>query len=502
MRHAIVGLLKQGWSHRRIARELGVDRRTVRRCARQEAALQSAPNPTPAPKRPGPRSSCESFAEVIRKKLDKDLSGPRIWRDLKDHHGFTGSYESVKRYIRRLGASTLLPFRRIEVPPGKEAQVDFGRGALVKTAGRGYRRPPVLRVKLSFSRRGYSEASRREGTVEFLTILENAFWHFGGVPAEIVLDNLKAAVARADWYDPDLHPIILAFARHYGCVFLPTKPRTPRHKGKVERDIRYLQDNAVKALRFETLAEQNLHLTQWEAEVADVRMHGTTRRRPLDLFAEAETQALMPLPPARFAFFKEGKRKVHRDGHVDIERSYYSVPPEYVGREVWARWDGRLVRILNTKLEQIALHTKADRGRFSTDQAHIHPHKIATVERGATWLLQRAARIGADAGRWAEHILRTRGAPAMRAIQGLCALTEKHGSGAIDRACARALSYGATRLKDVRALITSTEEQIEFDFMAEHPIIRNPVEYGLVVKASIHDGGAEIVPIARGRRPH
>ena len=501
MRHAILELLKHGWSHRRIARELGIDRRTVKRYARLEAAAQDAPKPTAVAKRPGPESSCESLAEIIRKKLDEGLSGPRIWRDLKDHHGFKGSYESVKRYIRRLGATTPLPFRRIEVPPGKEAQVDFGRGGLLKTSGKGYRRPPVLRVKLSFSRRGYSEASWREGTVEFLTILENAFWHFGGVPAEIVIDNLRAAVARADWYEPDLHPIILEFARHYGCVFLPTKPRTPRHKGKVERDIRYVQDNAVKALRFEALAEQNLHLMQWEAEVADVRIHGTTRRRPLDLFEEAEKQALLPLPPTRFGFFREGKRKVHRDGYIDVERAYYSVPPEYVGREVWARWDGRLVRILNTRLEQIAVHTKADRGHFSTDQAHIHAHKITVVERGATWLLEQAALIGADAGRWAEHILTTRGAPAMRAIQGLCALARKHGRDAIDGACGRALSHGATRLKDVRALITSTERQVEFEFLAEHPIIRSPFEYGMAVKASIHDGGAEIVPIVHGLAP-
>ena len=87
---------------------------------------------------------------------------------------------------------------------------------------------------LSYSRKAYSEAVWRQSTESFITCLENAFRHFGGVPKRLVIDNLKAAVARADWYDPEIHPKLQSFAQHYGTVILPTKPYTPRHKGKVE----------------------------------------------------------------------------------------------------------------------------------------------------------------------------------------------------------------------------------------------------------------------------
>jgi len=137
MRNAILGLRRQGWSFRRIARELGVHRKTVARHVRL-AESQNGPNPTAG--NSGPESLCEPFREAVLAKLDAGLSAQRVWQDLVDEHGFAASYESVKRYVRRLGARTPLPFRRIEVEPGAEVQVDFGRGAPVvppaRSAGR------------------------------------------------------------------------------------------------------------------------------------------------------------------------------------------------------------------------------------------------------------------------------------------------------------------------------------------------------------------------------
>src|SRR5207253_3073600 len=128
--------------------------------------------------------------------------------------------------------------------------------------------------------------------------------HFGGVPAALVIDNLKAAVTRADWYDPDLNPKIQSFAQHYGTVVMPTKPRTPRHKGKVERGVGYVQDNALKGKRFTSLAEQNAYLLRWETQVADTRIHGTTCEQVRQSF-EVERPALRSLPVDRFPLFQE-----------------------------------------------------------------------------------------------------------------------------------------------------------------------------------------------------
>jgi len=137
----------------------------------------------------------------------------------------------VRRFVAKLTGSTPLPFRRIEVAPGEEAQIDFGTGAPITNDDGSRRRTHVLRVVLSHSRKAYSEAAYRQTTDNLIGILENAFRHFGGVPKTLVPDNLKAAVLKADWYDPDLNPKLRSFCEHHGTVLLPTKPRTPRHKG-------------------------------------------------------------------------------------------------------------------------------------------------------------------------------------------------------------------------------------------------------------------------------
>lgn len=496
MRDAILGLLGQGWSERRVARELGVNRRTVRRYARLGRDGQSAPNPTPPSS--GPESSCEPLREVVLGKLEAGLTAQRIYQDLVTEHGFEASYQSVKRFCRRLGSKRELPFRRIEVEPGAEGQVDLGKGGRVKVVGGRRRRPHVFRIVLGFSRRGYSEGIWKQGTDEFLGAAENSFWHFGGVPRQLVIDNLKAAVTKADWFDPELNPKIEAFARHYGCVILPTKPYTPRHKGKIESGIGYVQGNALPNRDFDGLAEHNAFLLEWETTVADVRIHGTTKKKPVVLFEDFERAALLPLPAERFPFFHEGERAVHRDGHVEVAKAYYSVPPEYVGRRVWVRWDSRLVRVLNRRFEEIAVHVRHEPGRFSTDPFHIPSEKVAIIERGAEYLLKRATLVGSNAGRWAERVVKSRGAPGMRTIQGLLALARKHTSAEIDRTCELAVKSGAYRLRNIRALIGSTEEQAEL-FVSEHPVIRNMNEYGRIAKVVLGDGTAEVVPISAPR---
>ena len=116
-------------------------------------------------------------------------------------------------------------------------------------------------------------------------------------------------------------------------MILPTKPYTPRHKGKIESGVNYVQENGLKGHGFTSLEEENEHLLHWETTVADTRIHGTIRKQVGKLFQEVERAALQPLPMERFPFFQEGKRIVHRDGHVEVAKAYYSVPPEYLGHD-------------------------------------------------------------------------------------------------------------------------------------------------------------------------
>src|SRR5215469_12032019 len=390
MIETILSLRERGWSQRRIARELGIDRQTVARYLHQQsgpanpaiaplgsadashepkpaiAPLGSIPLANPADQEPltqteqvsraGRASACLPWRAVILTKLESGLSAQRIYQDLLTEHGFTGSYYSVRRFVRHLDATQELPFRRLECGPGEEAQVDFGTGAPVVSPDGKRRRTHVFRIVLSHSRKAYSEAVYRQSTDDFLRCLENAFWHFGGVLQRLILDNLRAAVSKADWYDPDLNPKVRSFGQHYGVVLWPTRPYTPRHKGKVERGVDYVQENALKGRTFTALEEENRFLLAWEGSVADTRLHGTTRRQVGSHFLAVERPALQPLPLERFPCFQEAQRVVHRDGHVEVDKAYYSVPPEYLARTVWVRWDGRMVRIFNERFEQITVH--------------------------------------------------------------------------------------------------------------------------------------------------
>jgi transposase len=437
---------------------------------------------------PPSRSECEPLRDLIIQKLKAGLSSQRIYQDLVGEHGFAGKYWSVRRFVRRLEGGRTLPFRRMECQAGAEAQVDFGSGAMVIGADGRRRRPHVLRIVLSHSRKGYSEAVWRQTTDEFIRCLENAFWHFGGVPRTLVIDNLKAAVTRADWFDPELCPKVRSFARHYGTAILPTKPYTPRHKGKIENGVAYVKGNALKGRQFSSLEEHNRHLLEWETQVADQRLHGTTRQQVGKVFREAEKPALLPLPPDRFPCFQEGQRSVHRDGHVEVAQAYYSVPPEYLGHQVWVRWDGRTVRIFNLQMAEVALHARKQPGQFSTMRSHLLAEKISGVERGAAWLLEQASKIGPQAGRWATAMLKERGVEGMRPLMGLRSLGKRYPLRDVDRACGLALSYGDCHLRTVRQLIerhATTQQQPQFEFATEHTIIRPLSDYGQIARASL-----------------
>ena len=523
---AIQALAAKGHSNRAISRALGVDRSTVAKTLSQiqnqppgweaptgsddgitgipaaesdtetgvadvgpvdvetcRASVSTSPSAAPNTNTlASSRSECEPYRAEIISKLEQGLTAQRIWQDLIVEFGFSAKYQSVRRYVARLQQKTPQLVRRMEVAAGEEAQADFGTGAWITTADGKRRRSWVFRIVLSHSRKGYSEAVFHQSTESFIGALENAFRYFGGTPKTLVIDNLKAAVKRADWYDPEIHPKLQSFAKHYGTVFLPTKPYTPEHKGKVEAGVKYVKNNGLKGHEFASLEAENGHLLEWEVRVADTRLHGTTKEQVRQGFERRERPALQPLPVERFPFFHEGRRSVNRDGHIEVARAYYSAPPEYVGREVWVRWDSRLVRLFTEKWEQIAIHVRAEPGRFSTDSHHIPKKRVSSIERGADVMLRQLAIVGHSVKDWSEAMLQARGVEGIRVLQGLKALASRHEATALDRACRIAMSHGALRLKSIRTLLKSTGEvrqQEQFAFLEEHPVIRPLSSYSL-----------------------
>jgi len=484
LQQSIHTLHARGWSARRIARELGMHRETVgRELKRSKPAKVATGSAAEAEAKPakvatGSRSLCEPHREIITVALVQGLSAIRIHQDLVADHAFAGRYNTVKRFVHALSDAAPLPFRRIETAPGEEMQVDFGQGAPVidSTSGK-RRRPHLFRATLSFSRKGYSEVVWRQETESFLRCLENAFRHFGGVPKTVIPDNLKAAVLQADWFDPQLNPKLTSFAGHYGTVILPTKPRTPQHKGKVEAGVKYVQNNALKGRSFASLAAQNQYLDQWEKRVADTRIHGTVRQQVEALFSKQEKPAMQPLPAGLFPCFHEARRSVHRDGYVEYKKAYYSVPPEHVGRQVWVRGDSRLLHIYTLLMRQIAVHTLVEPGRFATDQTHVHPHKRNAIERGGEYLLERCRLIGPHSGAWAAAMYGNRGPIGMRVLQGLLQLARKHPVGLLEQASEKAVRHACRRLRDLRRLMAQGDQVVQIDFLQEHALIRDLSAY-------------------------
>jgi len=424
------------------------------------------------------RSLSEPWRQQIQQGIDQGLTAKRIHQDLKEEHGFAGSYQSVKRFVRELGRVSPVPFRRMETGSAEEMQVDYGMGAWVQEPGSKKRkRPYVFRAVLSDSRKGYSEVVWRQDTESFLPCIENAFRYFGGVVAKVVPDNLKAAVLEADWFDPELNPKLAEFARHYGTVILPTKPAMPRHKGKIEAGVDYVQENALRGRSFASLAEQNADLANWERNVADKRIHGTIRQQVEAVFEKNERPVLQPLPRDLFPSFVEAKRMVHRDGFVEYAKAYYSVPPECVGRQVWVRAESRVLRVYTLQMRLLTVHVLVEPGRFATQDAHIHPHKRNAIERGAEYLMERCGLIGPGAGAWAKAMYANRGPMGVRVMQGLLHLAKKHPADQLEAAARKACEHGCWRLRDLRRLIEQGEQVVQVDFLEQHELIRDLSAY-------------------------
>lgn len=480
----ILALLELGWSYRRIQRETGVDRETVARNdprrTSKPAKVSTGSISKPAGVSPGSLSVCEPYREDINKALYKGLTAQRIWQDLREEYGFGHGYASVKRFVRQLKR------RRPEVAgvmphlPGKEAQVDFFQGPpTLNTADGHWRRPWILRVTLSCSRHGYEEAMWAQDRVHFLRAIEHAFIDFGGVPEVLRHDNLKAAIVRACLYDPDISELYAAFARHWGFVPLPARPRHPEEDGVVENAGGYVKDNAVKGRRFDSLEELNSYLAKWNRTIARLRIHGTTRKQVYTHFLEVEKPALKPLVSDCFSLFEIGTRTVHPDGHVQIAGSYYSVPHTLVGQDVRVQWDDRMLRIY-AHGKCVAVHCRAPVGTFATREEHRPAHKPAREEAYVAGLLGKAEHIGTGALDWSKSAIEERGVRAYRLLQGMLSLTRNHPKERVDWACQVALKRRQFRYKVLRRLLEQAAEQspIQIPMLIQnHEIIRDLFEY-------------------------
>lgn len=488
-RQSIIGLLRLKWTERRIARETGFHRATIRRIALELAAETSkcttpgevATDPKPAkvatePKCTTPaevptdsarsRSACEPHRAFIEAEAAKGRNAVAIYQDLVEHHGYPGAYNAVKRFVGKLRPRNRKISCRFETELGQEAQVDYGEGALTRHPQTGkYRRPRLFVMKLSNSRRAFRKVVWNSSTETWCKLHEEAFAKFGGAPQTIRLDNLKEGVIKPDVYDPQLNPLYAKMLEHYGVIALPCRPYAPDLKGKVESEVGYTQETALKGRRFESIEEQNLYLDRWDERWAMTRIHGTTKRQVRVMFEE-ERPFLQHLPPTRFEYYRMGERTVHFDGFIEVDGGYYHAPPHYVGRRVVVHIGRLWVRIIDPQTQQLVReHAVTGKGQRRIIDAYLPKQTPVKVE-------QLAARI-AGAGRgceaFAQRLVEERGAIALRALYGMLDLLRRYEATAVDQACAFAAASDITSFKFLRTYLSHHATPLKLK--SEHRII-------------------------------
>jgi transposase len=461
--------LRAGESERRVARDLGLSRGTVHKyhlwAAEQgyldpsvslpeEATLSSALGEAPQP--PRQPSSLEPFDAVVRDLLAQGCEMTAITARLRDDFGYTGSYSSVRRYVQRICPPESRVTVRVHTAPGEEAQVDFGAvGKLFDPRTQRVRPAYVFVATLSYSRHQYAEIVFDQKMATWLALHRRAFESWGGVPKRVVPDNLRAAVHKASLDDPLLSEGYRRLAQHYGFLVSPTRPHTPRHKGKVENGVHYIKRNFMAGQQFVDIDEANRRLAVWVRETAGARCHGTTHQAPLKLFADHEQVALLPLPSQPFSLCEVRPVKVHADCHVTIEGSHYSVPYRYVGRTLEAYIYDHTVQIFDRQ-DLLTTHPRAQgKGQCSTQSSH-YPKELSKYLRQTPERCRRhAARVGPATTQVVERLLGERPLDRLRAVQAVLSLEKQVGAERLEAACARALHFGDYRYRRIKDILNA-----------------------------------------------
>jgi transposase len=437
------------------------------------------------PKQTGKRSAgvSEAYRDMIELELSRGRNAMGIFQDLVDTHGFTGGYQSVKRFVRKLRGAVSPEARVIiETRPGEEAQVDYGTGPMVRDPDSGkYRRTRLFVMTLGSSRKCVRLLAFRSSARVWAELHEKAFRRLGGSPRVVVLDNLREGVLSADFYDPCLNPLYRDVLAHYGVTALPCKVRDPDRKGKVESGVALAQKTPLKGKKFESLQEAQAYLDHWEEHWADKRIHGRTKRQVAAMFAE-EKPFLQALPLEPFRYYQYGERTVHLDGCVEVEAAYYGAPPGWIGRKVHVQWDAMFVRLLDPKTgELLREHLSGRRGGHrirDADRPRRTPLKMLQ-------LLARAHKAGPNIGALCDAIHARQGELGMRRIQGVFQLVKQYGSAATDDACAAALELRVAEYRFVRRYL-ERRPQAPLSLRQVDPLIRELTEYRDLIQQRIH----------------
>jgi transposase len=399
-------------------------------------------------------SSVEPHRDLVRRWAEQGVCGVAIHAALAREHGYSGSYSSVYRMLTAIREALAKPCTvRLSFAPGEAAQVDFGAGPMLTDPARAeLRRTWCFVMTLCFSRHQYVEFVWEQTVATWLGCHRRAFEWFGSVPGRLIIDNPKCAITRACYHDPLVQRAYAECAEAYGFKIDACPPADPAKKGIVEAGVKYVKGNFLPTRTFRDLADLNAQARRWVMEEAGVRIHGTTRERPLDRFG-LERPLLRALPAMAPALGSWHAVRVHRDCHVQHERMLYSVPFTLVGKRLWLRATDTGVAIFQD-YRLVATHVRGRRpGERHTVGDHLPPEARAFFARDRNWCLTQAQEVGPACAELIERLLSDRIVERLRAAQGVLRLGDTYSSQRLEAACARALLHASAYYRTVKTIL-------------------------------------------------
>jgi transposase len=437
--------LEKKLTNRQIARELKLNRKTVRKWVKRES-FQKAPPPQRA-------SKLDPFkAEIVRLLERHEYSAQQILQQIQEH-GYDGRHTIVKAFVRQVRPRRQPAFLTLHFAPGECAQVDWGCAGSI-AIGATQRRLSFFVMVLAFSRKMYLEFTLAETLEHFLACHQHAFEYFGGVVDQVWVDNCKVAVLSRSTGAIQFNPRYLDFALHYGFQIRACGVGQPQEKGRVENGVGYVKKNFLNGLELSDLTAINAAARYWLDQVANVRVHGQTHQTPQALFAQEQLKALHPQPYE--AALVETVR-VNSQFRFRVDGNRYSVPCQYASsRLTLKRFPDRLLVYDHDKL--VAEHLRRyDRNQDYELPDHVQPllreRKTARDQR----LFLRFLALSPQAPEYYRQLEARRLNPKHH-VQKIVALSELYGADAVARALADAFTYQAFSCEYIANILQQRQE--------------------------------------------
>ena len=450
-RNEIIRMFYSRASHRRIAKTLGVDRKTVAKIIAEHEEDRTGASPQERKPR---KSLLDPFQDNVVQLLERypDITAIRMLEELR-RLGFKGAYSIVRDHLRKLRRHPRELVRRFETGPGVQSQMDYSPYDIDFTA-EGKRRVHAFSYILGYSRRQYVHFVERQDFTTTVRQHISAFTHLKGLAADCLYDNMKVVVTGYDGEQPIYNTRFLAFATYYGFRPVACRPRRPQTKGKIERPFWYIESNLLNGRTFSSLQHLNETTAWWLAHVADVRQHKTTHRTPLDLYQE-ELPHLLPLPEKPYDTAEVLYRTVNPEGYVSYLQNFYSVPWQRIGELLPVRITENELIVYDPNIREIARHERLPASMTGKRSTHNEHRPGPDLRRKQELLRQRFEELGSQAASFFDQLVRTRRYGKDEAVRILGLLSTYHQPDLRD-AIERASRYRAFSLPAVERILAAS----------------------------------------------